>query len=68
MRRVVERVVVENDVNFLRLCAEFLGTFDDFADFLIAVIVIETRRHRLAGSVGARVATVQAADKPARGS
>ena len=59
MRRVIERVVVENDVHFLCLPGQRAGASCDLFDFVVAVIVIETRCHRFAGRVGARIAAVQ---------
>ena len=59
MRRVIKRVVIENDVHLLRFLREVLCAIHDFANFFVAVIVIEPGRDSFSGRVSVRIAPVQ---------
>ncbi len=58
MRRIIVRVVVEDDVHLRGFFCELLPALRDFLDLFVRVIVVEARRDSFARRVSVRIASM----------
>src|SRR5437879_1533589 len=57
--RIIEVVIVEDDVQFPRFECELSAPLRHFGDLFVVVIIVEARRHRFTRQVCASVSSVQ---------